>query len=80
MGVLGNNLKATRIGIRVRRGTKPAVLRNRLKRQIRAALSSQRFAAGVDVVIVIHQKAELAGSRDWVKELDGLCKKLKVAC
>ena len=58
VGWLAREAGAGRVGIRTRRGLKGAVIRNRLKRQVRAQLRTRALSvrAGVDVLIVIHPK------------------------
>lgn len=56
VGAARNIDQITRVGLRTRRGLKGAVVRNRLKRQIRAIVDARAFPlrAGLDIVIVIH--------------------------
>ena len=76
IGVLPNSEKQTRVGLRTRRGLKGAVERNRLKRQLRSVLYTQRFPLrpGMDVVIVIHPKTLPANTLRMEDELRTLCK------
>ncbi|MBI3021092.1 MAG: ribonuclease P protein component [Candidatus Omnitrophica bacterium] len=76
MGILQNSESQTRVGLRTRRGLKGAVERNRLKRQLRAILYTQRFPLrpGMDVVIVIHPKALSLSPTRMKDELRTLCK------
>lgn len=80
VGIFPNALAATRVGLRTRRGLKGAVVRNRLKRQLRAALHAPGVSlrAGLDVVIVIHPPAHPAriASRQLKEELALLCKRI----
>lgn len=56
VGLRANDKRATRIGLRTKRGLKGAVQRNRLKRQVRSVLRGRRciLRPGIDLVIVIH--------------------------
>lgn len=65
------------MGLRTRRGLKGAVVRNRLKRQLRAILHEGQLPLrqGLDVVIVIHP-IRIPTSTDSLRiELTGLCKR-----
>lgn len=75
VGVLPNHDGITRVGLRTRRGMKGAVVRNRLKRQIRDLIFNQRFPlrTGLDVVIVIHPKQFPQPSSTFKQELNVLC-------
>ena len=77
VGVLPNRAGATRIGLRTRRGMKGAVVRNRLKRQLREALraNEQVFRPGLDIVIVLHPERLPAATALLEKELLSLCKR-----
>jgi len=57
VGAVSNDSHATRLGLRVRRGLKGSVARNRAKRQLRAAYRQckARLAAGRDLLVVIRQ-------------------------
>ena len=77
MGTLPNGRQGTRVGLRTRRGMKGAVVRNRLKRQLRAMIfpAVLPFRPGVDVVIVIHPKTLPANAGRLAGELKQLCKR-----
>ena len=81
LGVLPTGAARCRIGLRTRRGLKGAVVRNRLKRQLRGLLAPPRgliLKAGVDVVIVAHPDAPAVGTDALRQELAMLCRKAKV--
>ena len=75
VGVLPNSESVTRVGLRTRRGMKGAVIRNRLKRQVRDLIFNQHFPLrlGFDVVIVIHPKQLPLPSSNFEQELKVLC-------
>ena len=78
VGIATNHLAETRVGLRTRRGLKGAVERNRLKRQLRAAVYQHTLPlrGGLDVVIVIHPRTRLVGSASLESELKTLCKRV----
>lgn len=80
MGTLPNSEGKTRVGLRTRRGLKGAVVRNRLKRQLRAILFSKSlpWRQGVDIVVVIHPEQLPARSASLEKELLNLCRRTNV--
>lgn len=81
LGAAPNTLNTTRIGLRTSRGLKGAVVRNRLKRQIRAILFQSKHVPiriGLDVVIVIHPKEPIVSAQTLERELTSLCKRLKI--
>ena len=80
VGAFPNAEARVRIGLRTRRGLRGAVVRNRLKRQLRAILSSQgpRFRNGLDLVVVIHPASLPATSAHLERELLTLCKRAGV--
>ncbi len=75
IGTLPNQERRTRIGLRTRRGLKGAVVRNRLKRQLRVLVSPRRLPLrqGLDVVIVIHPNSTPVPSSALERELRTLC-------
>lgn len=77
VGVLPNSVGATRIGLRTRRGMKGAVVRNRLKRQLREAIraAQQTFRPGLDVVVVLHPERVPAKTALLELEFARLCKR-----
>jgi len=81
VGAYPNQLAQTRIGLRTRKGLKGAVVRNRLKRQLRALLFSERIPLriGVDVVVVIHPPTPGVATPSLAKELLALCRAAKAA-
>ena len=78
IGQASNGLPILRVGLRTRKGLKGAVIRNRLKRQMRAILAGkvQRWPIGVDVVIVIHPKHSSLTSSELSVEFSHLCSRL----
>lgn len=77
VGTLANRQRLSRLGIRTRKGLKGAVVRNRLKRQLRSLVGSGQFPwrAGVDVVIVLHPSRIPIASSELKAELTLLCKR-----
>ncbi len=69
----------TRIGLRTKRGLKGAVLRNRLKRQVRAILNGTKLRTGRDIVVVVHPPTFPVSSGTLRQELGQLCQRLKIA-
>lgn len=61
VGALPNHLPVTRLGLRVQRGTKGAVIRNRLKRVFRSVYRSYKttLTPGYDVVVVLRKTADV---------------------
>jgi ribonuclease P protein component len=76
VGTAANRLAQTRIGIRTRKGLKGAVVRNRLKRQLRALLFSERIPLriGIDLVVVLHPPTPGVATPRLAKELIALCR------
>lgn len=76
IGIFPNGTNQTRVGLRTRRGLKPAVVRNRLKRQTRAILSRQErdIRRGFDIVIVIHPPTLPTKSSELERDFISLCK------
>jgi len=68
-----------RVGLRMRRGVRGAVKRNRAKRVVRAAYQATKTSLrqGHDLVIVI-QQTDSRRSEDAMDELQELCRKLKL--
>lgn len=77
VGILPRQRSQTRIGLRTRRGLKGAVVRNRLKRQLRAIVyeGTLLLRQGLDIVIVIHPTRIPAPTDSLRTELTGLCKR-----
>ena len=77
VGVLPNQAETTRVGLRTRRGLKGAVVRNRLKRQLRAILFTGKISlrVGLDVVVVIHPQQPIVPATSLEQELLTLCKR-----
>jgi ribonuclease P protein component len=81
LGVLPTGTDDCRIGLRTRRGLKGAVVRNRLKRQLRGLLAPPKgliLKSGVDVVIVAHPAVPAVRAETLRQELVVLCRKAKV--
>ena len=57
IGALPNELPVTRLGLRIQRGMRGAVARNRTKRAFRAAsrLHARGLSPGYDVLVVLHR-------------------------
>jgi len=77
VGAFPNAEQKTRVGLRTRRGLRGAVVRNRLKRQLRAILSAQgpRLRNGLDLVVVIHPASLPVTSAHLEREFLTLCKR-----
>ena len=71
LGWLLNPKGQTRVGIRTRKGLKGAVIRNRLKRQLRAAIKEARLIPRqpIDVVLVLHPREGRIETECLKKEL-----------
>jgi len=80
VGANPNGLAETRIGMRTRRGMKGAVRRNRLKRQMRTVLYGERLPLehGFDLVVVIHPPELTTDTAALKREMDTLCKRLRL--
>lgn len=68
----------TRIGLRTKRGLRGAVVRNRLKRQLRAIVSTSDLSIfhGADLVIVAHPDRGVATTAALAQEFAQLCGRL----
>jgi len=77
VGALANQLSSTRIGMRTSRGVKGAVVRNRIRRQLRAALFQGEvpLRKGLDILIVAHPKQVPTQHAVLVRELKTLCQR-----
>jgi ribonuclease P protein component len=77
VGALVTRQPQVRVGLRTKRGLKGAVVRNRLKRQLRVVLSAQQglFQPGSDVVIVLHPPRVPISTKALEKELRELCRR-----
>ena len=62
---LPNHLTTTRLGLRVQRGLKGSVVRNRAKRLVREAFRAHKdeLKSGEDLLVVIHQIANVSFKR-----------------
>lgn len=76
--MLPNDGRGVRVGLRTRRGLKGAARRNRLKRQLRAILSTDRFRFrnGLDLVVVIHPTRVPTSTSSLERELFTLCTRI----
>ena len=74
VGALPNRLAVTRLGLRVQRGTKGAVIRNRVKRVFRSVYRRHKTALtpGYDIVVVLRKTADVIQ--------DSLAKDFLTAC
>jgi len=79
VGALPNTLKINRAAFKFRKGIKPAVLRNRLRRLLKEALRSLELdlKPGFDFVLVIHAAKE-ESLLSFKEELKNLFSKLGV--
>lgn len=71
----------TRIGISIgRKVSKRAVVRNRIKRQIRAAARQllPRLSPGWDIVAIVHSEAKECNSTQFLQELEQLLARAEV--
>ncbi len=79
--VLGrsDSLAPTRLGITVSKKVGSAVVRNRIKRQVREAFRHRKalFPSGLDVVFVAKRNAVGAESDEVAWEIERLCRKLQ---
>jgi ribonuclease P protein component len=82
VGILPSQRAGTRVGLRTKRGLKGAVVRNRLKRQLRAIVYQGAFPLrlGLDVVIVIHPARLPISTSDLRTELLRLCQRAGALC
>lgn len=76
---LPNHLTVTRLGLRVQRGLKGGVARNRAKRLVREAFRAHKaqLKTGDDLLILIHQIAGVSFSQ-FEAELTSACSKLRL--
>jgi ribonuclease P protein component len=77
--VLPNHLTVTRLGLRVGRGLKGSVVRNRAKRLVREVFRAHKaeLKIGDDLLIVIHQIAGVS-LKQFEAELLEACLKLRL--
>ena len=77
--MLPNRLTVTRLGLRVGRGLKGSVARNRAKRLVREAFRAHKaeLKPGGDLLIVIHQIAGVS-LKQFEAELIKACSKLQL--
>lgn len=81
VGIRPNTVGSPRLGLRTKRGLKGAVVRNRLKRQLRAVLHDARSritAGAVDIVIVVHPKQLPVTSEELASEFDRLARRARL--
>jgi len=71
LGWMPNAAHASRVGIRTRKGIKGAVVRNRLKRQLRAVLRTAQLIPRqpVDIILVLHPRKQTIETEHLAKEL-----------
>jgi ribonuclease P protein component len=64
------------------KGLKSAVVRNRLKRQLRAALFSDElpFGCGADLVVAVHPRTLPVGTEELRQEIAQLCQRADPRC
>lgn len=76
---LPNNLTVTRLGLRVQRGLKGGVARNRAKRLVREAFRAHKaeLKSGNDLLIVIHQIVGVS-FKPFEADLIKVCSKLQL--
>jgi len=77
VGTVANRDRISRLGLRTRRGLKGAVVRNRLKRQMRSLVGTGRlpWRTGLDIVIVMHPSKLPISSTELKTELAHLCRR-----
>jgi len=82
LGTRPTRAPVTRVGLRTKRGLKGAVVRNRLKRQMRALVfgRSLPLKRGVDMVIVIHPTRTPIGTPELERELRTLLLRAGAIC
>ena len=81
LGVRPNTVGETRIGLRTKRGLKGAVVRNRLKRQLRAVVSQagRHLRPGaVDIIVVVHPKQPSVTFGELAAEFDRLGRRARL--
>jgi len=78
LGAARNEIETTRFGLAVSRRVGGAVVRNRVKRRIRAALDSMPFAEGWNVVVSARPAAAEATYREISESLKRLGARLGV--
>ena len=72
---LRNDLGYSRFGISVPKKTGNAVIRNRIKRQVRAAIGlSTDFSESIDVVLIIRKSYEISNFAQIKSEIQQLVK------
>lgn len=78
MGAYPNRRGLVRVGLRTKRGLKGAVVRNRLKRQLRDICRAQRgrFAHGQDIVVVLHPRVVPTLTSTLEQDFLKACRKL----
>jgi ribonuclease P protein component len=69
---LPNQLEFTRYGISVSKHVGKAVVRNRIKRQIREIIRSEPLASGWDIIVIVRNPAAGSDFHIIKKSLDGL--------
>ena len=81
VGTTPNETAKTQIGLRTRRGLKGAVVRNRLKRQLRAVICKHAASIhpGFDMVVVLHPPSPPVPTESLKQEFLTLCRRLGAA-
>ena len=75
VGALPTHLPVMRLGLRIQRGMKGSVARNRAKRLMRAAYQQEAVAVGYDLVVVIHRISGISLAQ-FREEFFNACKEL----
>jgi len=80
IGILPNHRSCNRLGLRVQRGVKDAVSRNRTRRLVRAIYqrAKPRLVAGYDLCIIIYKQTRLVSFRELERDFLKLCKNLGI--
>jgi ribonuclease P protein component len=81
LGIGPNTVGEPRVGLRTKRGLKGAVVRNRLKRQLRVVVRRAQprlLARGMDIVIVVHPKQMPVTLEDLTVEFDRLSRRARI--
>jgi ribonuclease P protein component len=78
MKALPNGLELSRYGLSVSRRVGKAVVRNRLKRQLREILRSAPFKPGRDIIFIARPRAAAASFAGLEKSVQGLLARAKI--
>ena len=74
-----NNSQVTQIGLSVGKRVGNAVIRNKVKRRLRAILSLVNIVAGADILVVARLKASLASYKELSHSIFNLTKKAGIS-